>query len=216
MNVDDAPMALARGHLSERRSRTVGSILVAAMLIVSEEGIAGLSMSTLAARAGVSRQTLYNYYPDVDAVLAGMVEMGDAGAVELAGQLEDKDPRTALRLFVVAAVESVRSGHPSLSAITAALPAELRATMWAHEDRAERLLVDLVRRGVVDGAFRADLDADLDGRILHRAAFAAAELARRDDVDPDSLVERLSADLLRMLEPEARETPRRSASSRSS
>jgi AcrR family transcriptional regulator len=211
MEWEGTPVSYTHTQLSERRSRTVDSILVAAMLIVTEEGIAGLSMSALAARAGVSRQTLYNYYPDVDAVLAGMVEMGDAGAAQLAAQLDDEEPRTALRLFVAAAVGSVRKGHPSLSAITAALPAELRATLQAHEDRAERSLVDLLRRGVSDGAFRADLDPDLDGRILYRAAFAAAELARRDDVDPDSLVERLSADLLRMLEPQTRQRPRRTA-----
>ena len=172
------------------------------MLIVSEEGIAGLTMSALAARAGVSRQTLYNYCPDVDAVLAGMVEMGDAGTDELALQVSrEHDPRAALGLLVSAAVESVRAGHPSASAITAALPAELRTTMRAHEERAEEIVVDLLRRGVVDGAFRADLDPELDGRILHRALFAGAELARREDVDPESLTKRLNVDLLRILEP---------------
>ena len=51
--------------------------------IVEEEGIAGLSMSTLALRAGVSRQTLYKYFPDIDAVLAGLVALGDGGTAEL-------------------------------------------------------------------------------------------------------------------------------------
>ena len=76
--MEDTGTTKASGQLSERRSRTRTSILVAAMHIVGEEGIAGLSMSALAARAGVSRQTLYNYCPDVDAVLAGMVELEDA------------------------------------------------------------------------------------------------------------------------------------------
>ena len=189
-------------RLSERRSRTLGSILAAAMLIVSEEGIAGLTMSALAARAGVSRQTLYNYYPDVDSVLAGMVEMGDAGTVELARRVEaEADARAALVLLVAAAVESVQSGHPSLSALTAAMPAELRSTMQGHEERAEDLVAEVLRRGLREGVFRADLDPELDGRIIHRAAFAGAELARREGVDPAQLVERLSDDLWRAVKP---------------
>ncbi len=192
----------ATGQLSERRSRTRTSILVAAMYIVSEEGLAGLSMSALAARAGVSRQTLYNYWPDVDAVLAGMVELGDVGTEELARQLaSEDDPRAAFGLLVSAAVESIRAGHPSLSALTAALPADLRATMQAHEERAEGIVADLLRRGLATGAFRADLDPELDGRILYRAVFAGAELARRPDVDPGLLAQRLSVDLLRIVEP---------------
>ncbi|MEX1295071.1 MAG: TetR/AcrR family transcriptional regulator [Candidatus Limnocylindrales bacterium] len=202
--------ATAAEELSERRARTLGGILMAAMHIVGQEGTAGLSMSALAARAGVSRQTLYNYYPDVDAVLSGMVELGDAGTAGLAAQLADEpDARAALTLFVASAVESVRSGHPSLSALTAALPAELRTTMQAHEDRAEGIVVDLLRRGMAEGVFRADLDPDLDGRILHRAAFAGAELARHEDVDPERLGERLSTDLLRVVESGAGRRTRR-------
>lgn len=202
--MDDAGRVttVAPEQLSERRSRTRSSILVTAMFIVSEEGIAGLSMSALAARAGVSRQTLYNYCPDVDAVLAGMVELGDVGTEELAQQLaSEHDPRVAIELLVSAAVASVRAGHPSPSALTAALPAELRATMQAHEERAQAIVVDLLRRGLAEGVFRADLDPELDGRILHRAVFAGAELARREDVDPASLTKRLSVDLLRIVEP---------------
>lgn len=210
MEQDDTPASLVHGQLSERRSRTVDGLLMAAMSIVTEEGIAGLSMSALAARAGVSRQTLYNYYADVDAVLAGLVEMGDAGTAELAAQLErEPDARTALVRFVSATVASVRAGHPSLSAIAAALPAELRVTMQAHEERAEDMIADLLRRGIAEGVFRADLDPDLDGRIVHQAAFAGSELARRDGIDADRLAQRLSDDLLRMVEPAAVPKPHR-------
>lgn len=188
------------GALSDKRSRTVGSILSAAMLIVTEEGIAALSMSALAARAGVSRQTLYNYFPDVDAVLASMVELGDAGTAELAGRMrEAADARDALAVFVLGAVDTVRSGHPSPIAMSAALPPELRTAMRAHEARAEQVVVDALARGMAEGSLRADLEPELDGRILYRAAFAGAELARTPGADVDHLTERLRDDLLRMV-----------------
>jgi AcrR family transcriptional regulator len=195
----------ATGHeaLSERRSQTVGGILAAAMQIVTDEGIAGLSMSSLASRAGVSRQTLYNYFPDVDAVLTGLFEMGNAGAAELAGRVQaEADPHAALRIFVEAVVEAVALGHPSPMALAAALPAALREALAEHEEQAEQLLVDVLRRGRDDGVFRADLDPELDGRILYRAAFAGSELAGRAGIENDLLTDHLSTDLLRMVAPD--------------
>lgn len=200
MGEDGAHPALGSGALSEKRARTVDGILAAAMLIVTEEGVAALSMSTLAARAGLSRQTLYNYFPDVEAVLTGMARMGEAGAIDLAGSMQaEPEVRVALRSFVRAAVESVRMGHPSPVAITAALPVKLQKAMAAHEELAERTVIDLLRRGMRDGVFSADLDPILDGQIVYRAAFAAAELARRADVDADLLAQRLETALLRSL-----------------
>ena len=186
--------------LSEKRSRTVHSILGAALQIVMEEGVAGLSMSALAQRAGVSRQTLYNYFPDVEAVLAGLMEMGDAGDTELAGRMEgEDDPRAALCVFVDAIVTSAASEHPSAVALAPALPATLRDAITAHQRHTEGLVVDVLRRGQEDGRFRADLDPDLDGRVLCRAALAAAELAVEPDIDVARLAKHLRADLLRMV-----------------
>ena len=200
MGDEEAILATGHGGLSEKRSRTVSGILAAALQIVSEEGVAGLTMSALASRAGVSRQTLYNYFPDADAVLTGLVEMGDAGAAHLAGRVQaEEDPRAAVRVIVKELVESVAAGHPSPIALTAALPAGLREAMVEHEEQAERVLVDVLRRGRDDGAFRADVDPELDGRILYRAAFAGAELAGRTGIEVDVLAEHLSANLLRMV-----------------
>ena len=186
--------------LSERRTRTVHSILGAAMRIVEEEGIAGLSMSNLAQRAGVSRQTLYNYYPDVDAVLGGLVEMGDAGTDDLAAQLSAApDAAASLALFVSAVVTSVAAGHPSPMALASALPASHRDALAAHQQDTEGLVRIILRQGREEGTFRADIDPELDGRILYRAAFAAAELARGPDADPDALARHLTRDLLAMV-----------------
>jgi AcrR family transcriptional regulator len=190
----------SHGALSEKRSRTVHSILGAAMQIVMEEGVAGLSMSALAQRAGMSRQTIYNYFPDVEAVLTGLVEMGDAGDTELARRMEgEDDPRAALCVFVDAVVASAASGHPSAVALAPALPATLRNAIAAHQRHTERLVVDVLRRGQEEGRFRADLDPELDGRLFCRAALAAAELAVEPDVEAARLAEHLGADLLRMV-----------------
>jgi len=171
------------------------------MGILATDGIAGLSMSGLADAAGVSRQTLYKYFPDVDAVLVGMATMGSDGVADLADLIEAaKDPRDGLRVFVAAILQSAAAGHPSPLAVSTAVPASDREAMRGHEQAAERLVIDLLRRGRDSGAFRADLDVELDGRLIYRAAFAASDLAVERGADIDALSGHVSADLLRMVE----------------
>ena len=190
--------APGHGPLSEKRSRTVHGILGAAMQIVMEEGVAGLSMSAIAERAGVSRQTLYSYYPDVEAVLAGVVAMGDEGDAELIERLQDEnDARLALGSFVDAMVATAASGHPSPTALTVALPVTLRRALAEHAQQTERLVVELLRRGQEDGSFRADLDPALDGRLLFRATLAVAELAAEPGMDQQRMAQHLKTALLR-------------------
>lgn len=187
--------------LSKRRTQTVHSILGAAMRIVQEEGIAALSMSALAQHAGVSRQTLYNYFPDVDAVLTGLVEMGDGGTDELAARLSAApDPRSSLALFVRIVVASVAAGHPSPVALTAALPTSHREALAVHQRDAESLVRRILREGREEGVFRGDIDLELDGRILYRAVFAGAELAREPEADADRIAWHLARDVLAMVD----------------
>jgi AcrR family transcriptional regulator len=171
------------------------------MRIVQEEGIAALSMSALAQHAGVSRQTLYNYFPDVDAVLTGLVEMGDGGTDELAARLSAApDPRSSLALFVRIVVASVAAGHPSPVALTAALPTSHREALAVHQRDAESLVRRILREGREEGVFRGDIDLELDGRILYRAVFAGAELAREPEADADRIAWHLARDVLAMVD----------------
>jgi len=186
---------------SEKRSRTAHGILAAAMAIIAREGIVGLSMSALAKDVGISRQTLYKYFPDVDAVLMAMTDTGSAGLADLAAEMNaETDPREALRLFVTVVHGSIAAGHPSPQALAVALPARTRDAMKSHEAEAEELIIDLLRRGCEMHVFRADLDPLLDGRFIYRATFASAELALEPGVDTDLLRAHVTDDLIRMVE----------------
>lgn len=192
---------LWHGSLSAHRMRTSERIAHVAMGIISADGIAGLSMSALADAAGVSRQTLYKYFPDVDAVLAEMAAVGRAGVAELAGRIEvEDDPRGGLRVFVTEVFESAAQGHPSPIALAAAVPASAREVMRSHEEAAEALVIGLLDRGRESGLFRAGLDPVLDGRLIYRAAFAASDLATEPEADVPVLTAHVVADLLRMVE----------------
>jgi len=192
---------LVPGASGTRRSRTTDAILYAAMGIVMHGGVASLSMSALAEAAGLSRQTLYNHFPDIDAVLAAMAAMGNDGIADLRERLEaEEDPRDGLRVFVSVVLEAAAAGHPSQLALTMAVPPSARDAIREHERSAEALVIELLERGRASGAFHADVDPTVDGRFIYRAAFAAHDLALEPDVDVDRLSERITRDLLRMVE----------------
>ena len=58
----------------ERSRLTVDAILEAALQVFSTGGHASLTTTAVAARAGVSVGTLYQYFPDRDALVSGLVE----------------------------------------------------------------------------------------------------------------------------------------------
>ena len=187
------------GSLSVHRARQADHILHAAVDIIAADGIAGLSMSGLAQHAGISRQTLYKYYADVDAVLAGLASMGAAGVRELADRVAaEPDAASGLRVLV-GAILAASAVHPSPVALLAVLPAGMREAMRHHEEQAEDVVIELLRRGRDDGSFRGDLDPELDGRIVYRAVHASHDLAHRPGTDVSALADHISDALLRML-----------------
>ncbi|WP_028933698.1 TetR/AcrR family transcriptional regulator [Pseudonocardia spinosispora] len=93
-----------RSELTRRR------ILTAAAQVFAEHGYAAGTTNRIAERARISVGSLYQYYPNKDAILlelltrhldAGLVAIGERQRSELPGPLEE-----ILRLFVRAAIEN--------------------------------------------------------------------------------------------------------------
>ena len=60
--------------IESHRETVHGAVLDAAAGLVAAHGLAGITMSAIAEATGIGRATLYKYFPDVDAVLAGWHE----------------------------------------------------------------------------------------------------------------------------------------------
>ena len=73
MKSTKAPM---QSGWERRQERTRAEVLVAAGEIIAEEGLEGLTMRKLAARAGVAVATLYNQFGDRGGVLVAFVSNG--------------------------------------------------------------------------------------------------------------------------------------------
>jgi AcrR family transcriptional regulator len=188
------------GGLSARRLRTAERIALVAAHIIDQNGIAALSMARLADEAGVSRQTLYQYFPDVDAVLEGIAAVGATGVDELALAVEaTADPYQALHVFVTAILEAAAAGHPSPMALLAAVPASSREVIRGHEEAVEGIVIGLIRRGQANGRIRPGVEPELDGKLIYRATLAVHDLAAAPDADVGALARHLTDGLFRML-----------------
>ena len=67
------------------------------------------------------------------------------------------------------------AGPPT--ALESVLAPDVRAELQAHSSDVRRLLAVILQRGMDDGAFRTDLDPDLDADIVYRTVMALADQA---------------------------------------
>ncbi|MEC9347539.1 MAG: TetR/AcrR family transcriptional regulator [Pseudomonadota bacterium] len=92
----------------QARSRaTVEAILEAAARILEEGGAAACTTNAVAARAGVSIGSLYQYFPGRDALVAALVRSTSANLLaelEAAARCNDTEPDARLEAMVAAAV----------------------------------------------------------------------------------------------------------------
>lgn len=165
-----------RGPGRPRSGRTRRAILDAAVDLVAEGGLAALSMSSVAARAGVSRVTLYKWWSSPGAiVLDGLLERYHAGIEHAPGT----PARRAIEEQMVGLVTIFTDGSPAAAAIKAvtagaAADPQLARDLAEHWHRPRRqVAADILRRGIRTGEVRAGLDVEaaidmLFAPIYHR------------------------------------------------
>jgi len=156
-----------------RFDRTASAILDAAAHVFSEQGTAA-SLADVAAAAGVSRATLYRYYPNREALLKAL---GAHALTELASRLDDAGLE---RATVKEAIERLARANVAVGDRYAVLVSE---QCPADEADQERLVLAPMRavfeRGIASGLIRQDLTADVLLELFGGALIAAIKLTQR-------------------------------------
>jgi TetR/AcrR family transcriptional regulator, mexCD-oprJ operon repressor len=146
----------AADHRRATAERNVAAILDAAAELLSQPGAA--SVAAVAARAGVSRVTVYAHFPTWETLLEAVVEraVGHTTAVLASAELGAGPPMEALRRLIAAGWQVVDQ-H---AAMAAAAARGLSAGAMARSHQAAYGPVGaLAERGRADGSFRADVPA---------------------------------------------------------
>ena len=150
-------------------------ILHAAIELMAERGIAGITMSAVASAANVARQTLYNHYPDVESVVFAATNAHQRESIEHLTQVLSTidSPSSRIEHLVRHAAALAAHGHPSVRDGFSPQVAEL---LVAHDHEQRRLIATALRDGMARREFREDIDVERDSVLLQRMIEAVGEL----------------------------------------
>ncbi|MEU9203475.1 TetR/AcrR family transcriptional regulator [Streptomyces sp. NPDC048332] len=180
-----------RGPGRPREERVTGAVLDAVVELVTEQGMAAVTMDVVATRAGVSKPAIYRRWPTKqDLIIAaaetriGVLSVPDLG-----------DFGAELRFVLTARLEAYRlPGSNRLLAGLIAASADAGAARGQYAEYTERIMSE-TRRVLERGIARGDVAPDTDVRAA--ATLVAAPLVFRligemelpDDRFVDSLVD---------------------------
>ena len=138
-------------------------IVHAALVLINEQGLAGVTMSGVADTAGVARQTLYNHFPDVDSIVAAAIAQHAAESVELldAAMRVVEGPLDRLGQLI-RHVAATTAHAPHALDVRHWLSPEARASVAEFDTALDGLIARILTDGRDAGVFRADLRCDVD------------------------------------------------------
>jgi AcrR family transcriptional regulator len=146
-------------------------IIDAAFAVFGESGLANARLQDIASRAGVSKGTIYLYFPNKEELFREMIRQTAIAAIERAENVVTHGtPTEQLVAFMKGYWRFVRS--PVFSTIYRLVLGELHqfpdlAKFYAHdvEARVLKLLDGIIRRGIDTGEFR-EMDPVIAARML--------------------------------------------------
>jgi AcrR family transcriptional regulator len=170
-----------------RAAATVAAVVEAAARILEAEGLGGFNTNAVAARAGVSIGSLYQYFPGKDAILAALIrreaEAFDAALTQAVSETRDLGTTSAVALLARVAVahqasrprlarlldlEEQRLGLAEAAQAAGARTSDaigrfLSARQLGNAEAAADILC--LSRGLIDGALERGAVENLDGRL---------------------------------------------------
>jgi AcrR family transcriptional regulator len=179
--------------IEEHRRAVQDAALDAVAALAREHGLAALTMSGIAAEAGIGRATLYKYFPDVEAVLIAWHERQIGRHLGQLAQVRDGAGSPAARLEAVlgryAAIQHEHHGT------------ELAALLHQgeHVARAHQQLQAFIAELIADGARAAEIRGDIAAGEL--AAYCLHALTAVGSAPSRAAVGRLLAVIMDGLRP---------------
>lgn len=164
--------------IAEHKELTRRQILEAIQELIAESGSAEISMGDIASTIGIGRTTLYEYFADIDDVIASMVEEELPKVISdiLASVPEGLSPAERLVALAERTIRFVATDpvlglilHREVGRLSTAAQ---RRIMSAHEDLIAEVSAIYVG-GVDSGEFR-EIAVDLAGRFIHDTIMSAA------------------------------------------
>jgi AcrR family transcriptional regulator len=190
-----APIARARGR--PRSPRADGAILDATLELLAEQGLEGLSVEAVAARAGVGKATIYRRWPSRDEMIAAAFASVNADiAAPDSGDMRS-DLVALLGEFQRATLRSVPAAMmPRLIAAVLTRPELLQPFLANALAPRRAALLEALARARARGELRADADLELAFGMIVGSVFQTALLGQAESLSDPTLPARLVDALL--------------------
>lgn len=193
----------------ERARATVDAILGAAAQVLVVEGYDRASTNRIAARAGVSIGTLYQYFPSKEALVAALAQRHSETMMALLGQTVQDLAGAPLELAVhtfVRAMLHVHAVEPELHRVLSEQVPRINGFAWLAEiNRTAQALVQAYLQGHRERLRVQDLDTAAFLLVTTvEAVTHVAVLERPEAVGSQQLADELCALVLRYLVAEPR------------
>jgi AcrR family transcriptional regulator len=179
-----------------RAKATVDAIIAAAAQVLIAHGYEGATTARVARRAGVSVGSLYQYFPNKDALVAALIERHAAELVATVRDVLQRHSRATLEACVRAAIDATITAHridprlhkilheqvPRVGQLGRAMHAseditqEIERWLRAHADELRPGLDPAVAAVVINTA----LDAIAHKSVLERSTPLAGEVAANE------------------------------------
>jgi AcrR family transcriptional regulator len=169
--------------IADHRRAVHDATVEAAAALVAEHGLASVTMSQIAERAGIARATLYRYFPDVEAVLTAWHEKQVASHLQQLADVRDAACGAGERLEAVLLAYARLARHQDGSTLAAQLH------RGAHVLGARARLHDLLRELLLEAAHAGELREDVPPEEL--ATFVLAALSAAGQLRSPDAVRRL-------------------------
>jgi AcrR family transcriptional regulator len=185
---DQTPASRRNGPGRPRSAKAEAAILNATLELMAQYGLEGLSMEAVAARAHVSKATIYRRWPSrKDMVAAALRSLTSEIEVPDTGDVRD-DLVGLLRAFQAATLHSLpETLRPRLIALTLTDPDLMQIFLTNVYLPRRAALLDVLERGKSRGELRADLDTDLAGMMIHGPMFQLSLLGKTEALqDPET------------------------------
>lgn len=204
---NNANPGIQRRKPLQRRARlTVDSIFEATAQLLTEVGYAHASTNRIAARAGVSVGTLYQYFQDKESIVRGLCELHVATVRDsVAAQIARVD-ETTLEAGTRAIIEALLRAQSEHRAVNRLLQEQIPVLIgFEHIEQIHEMISALVREGLRRRAEEIrSVDLELATFTIVHAVFgvSAAALRRtKPPLDDAALCNELTLMVVRYLAP---------------
>lgn len=179
--------------IHEHKEKTRAALLDSGAAAFVRFGLAGTSIGTLADEAGIARTTVYEYFPNKEAVLAALIEERIPPVVALTiTDLPDLGPaqrlaeilRRGFRLVAEFPVEATL-----MFRVSRELPKPERDEAWSVFDDVRAEVVRLCIAGIESGEFGPTDSGSLGTIVADHLVGGIDELSSSPEADADVIIE---------------------------